>query len=71
MTATIGTFNVALLARVGDNTPQAIGTLQVPIVAGSGAFTPGEGIRVDQASTMLGVADALEKAARQIRGEYS
>lgn len=67
--ATIGTFNVDLLAQVAGGEPHNIGTLHIPIATSTASFRPGEGIRVDDRQMMLGFADALEQAARTIRAE--
>jgi len=67
---TLGTLKVALLAKIANGEAHEIGELSIPITASDSSFIPGEGIRVDQASMMLSLGEALANAARQIRNDY-
>lgn len=67
---TLGTLKVALLAKIANGGAHEIGELSIPITASDSSFIPGEGIRVDQASMMLSLGEALANAARQIRNDY-
>lgn len=68
---TLGTFKVALLAKIAGGEAHEIGELSIPITASSSTFVPGEGIRIDQHAMMLHLADALEQAAKSMRREHS
>ena len=70
--AAIGSYTVALLARVGDNEPIELGTLDIPIEASPSvkgeAFAP---IRVNSRAMAASLADALEQAAVTIRQDHA
>ncbi|UTT53796.1 hypothetical protein [Microbacterium maritypicum] len=68
---TLGTLKVALLAKIANGEAHEIGELSIPITATRSSFTVGEGIRVDERSMMLSLADSLEQAAHSIRRERS